>query len=294
MIPVVFNPYPDPSVNLDATLAHATQAAENLRNLTSRLGVQRDGSSRLQGRTGLGGDSLRGAVLLRKEGGEHVTLPALLSYPPRKGSAKEPILWLWQFFSQGTPITEADVAVHDATTLEGNDLPVPLLGYAAAQGGIASTVAADADWQQEFFRLCNPAAEVLNVSSASRQDTLTQWTEDWLRDNLEFTEYLQTAFTATFCPGSLNTLPPRPYHASIGKAFVKAREQSYACDGDLIKRLNTEEGVNLLELRAYGAGARVFFQLKDGRPHIAGFYTKGQAVNQQKAIQQAARRCQLC
>lgn len=292
MIPVVFNPYPDPSVNLEATLAHAAQAAENLRNLTNRLAGERDGSSRLQGRTGLGGDSLRGAVLLRKEGGEHVTLPALLSYLPRKSPAKGAILWLLQFFSQGTPIAEADVAVHDAATLKENDLPVPLLGYAAAQGGIASTVAADVDWQQEFFRLRNPAAEVLNVSSASRQDTLTQWAEDWLRDNLEFTEYLQTAFTATFCPGSLNTLPPRPYHASIGKAFVKAREQSYACDDDLIKRLNAEGNVGLLELRAYGDGARVFFHLKDGRPHIAGFYTKGQAISQQKAIQQAARRCQ--
>lgn len=162
--------------------------------------------------------------------------------------------------------------------------------FSAALGGVATTVSADSDWQQEFFYLCNPSAEMLNVSSGSQRATLEQWAADWLRANLEFVDYLQTALGVSFCEGALNSLPAREFHSGMREAFEKAAAQDYSCDGDLIKRVNAD--VPLFELRAYRDGARVFFQLRDAKPYIAGFYTKGQSVCQQKAIQQAARRVQ--
>lgn len=291
MIPVIFNPYADASSQPEEALEHAVRAAENLRHLAKQLSGEQNDVSRLQGQAaGVGCDSLRGCVLLREEGGEHVTLPALLSRLRGQKEKQAAALWLLSFFSRGQTIDADALSAHEATTLEGSELPVPLLGYAAAHGGVASTVAADADWQQEFFRLCNPSAEVLNVSGASRQETLTQWAADWLRENLAFTDYLRVKLGATFCNGALNSLPGREFFPGLREAFEKAQAQSYVCDGILIKKMYADLSPALLELRVCDDGARAFFQVREGRPHIAGFYTKAQAVSQNKAIQQAARR----
>lgn len=291
MIPVIFNPYADASSQPEDALEHAVRAAENLRHLAKQLSGEQNNVSRLQGQAaGEGCDSLRGCVLLREEGGEHTTLSALLSRLRGQKEKHAAVLWLLSFFSRGQTIDADVLSAHEATTLEGSGLSVPLLGYAAAQGGVASTVAAAADWQQEFFRLCNPSAEVLNVSGASRLETLDLWAADWLRENLDFADYLRTEYGATFCGGALNSLPGRDFFSGLRDAFKKAQARSYACDGDLIKKVSAEPSPALLELRAYNDGARAFFQVRDGRPHIAGFYIKSQAVSQNKAIRQAARR----
>ena len=291
MIPVIFNPYAGASSQPEEVLEHAVRAAENLRNLDRQLVGEQNTASRLQGwAAGEGCDSLRSCVLLRKEGGEHETLSALLSRLRGQREKQAAVLWLLSFFSKGQTIDADALSAHEATTLEGSELPVPLLGYAAAHGGVASTVAADADWQQEFFRLCNPSAEVLNVSGASRQETLTQWAADWLRENLNFTDYLRVKLGATFCNGALNSLPGREFFPGLREAFEKAQAQNYIYDDDLIIKLSVDMSPALLELRAYNDGARAFFQVRDGRPHIAGFYIKAQAVSQNKAIQQAVRR----
>lgn len=291
MIPVIFNPYADASSQPEEALEHAVRAAENLRNLDRQLVGEQNTASRLQGwAAGEGCDSLRSCVLLRKEGGEHETLSALLARLRGQREKHEAVLWLLRFFSRGQTIDADALSAHEATTLEESELPVPLFGYAAAQGGVASTVAADADWQQEFFRLCNPSAEVLNVSGVSRQETLDQWAADWLRDNLDFEDYLRTRLGATFCDGALNSLPGREFFPGLREAFEKAQARSYVCDDDLIKKVSAVPSPALLELRAYGDGARAFFQVREGRPYIAGFYIKAQAVSQSKAIRQAVRR----
>lgn len=292
MIPVIFNPYPDASTDAAEALDHAAQAAKNLRHLEKQLSGCRNELSYLQARASEEiCDSLHGCVLLREEGRAHETLATLLLRLKGKKELYEAVRWLLAFFSKGRSIEIADLEKHDETRLQESDLPVPLLGYAAAQGGITTTVAADANWRQEFFYLRNPSAKVLNVSSRSRQETLEYWAREWLKNNLEFANYLESRFDVRFFNGALNTLPKKQFHAALMNAFEKARAQEYASDGDRIKPLNTGGSkLALLELRTHSDGARVFFLLRDGRPHIAGFYTKGQAVNQNKAIQQAIRR----
>lgn len=291
MIPVIFNPYPNASTHAEDALDHAERAARNLRHLDKQLAGKQNEPSRLQAQAGEGCDSLRGCVLLREEGSEHGTLSTLLPRLRGQKEQYEAVLWLLAFFSKGRAIAATTLSAHDGTTLEEYDLPVPLLGYAAAQGGIAATVSADTDWHQEFFLLRNPSAMVLNVNSNSRKETLEHWVADWLQNNLDFADYLEARFDAAFYKGALNTLPRKEFHAGLLDAFEKAQARQYVCDGDLLKHVKGATPL-LLELRAYGDGARAFFQLRDGRPHIAGFYTKGQAVSQDKAVRQAAQRAQ--
>lgn len=292
MIPVIFNPYPDASEIFEEALEHAILAAKRLRHLNLCL-KSSDDTQRLRGWTGQGCDSLKGCILLREKGGAHTTLSALLPHLRTEKEKYEAILWLLTFFSRGQILAEAPLKPYEETLLKGSELPVPLLGYAAAQGGIVSTVSPDDDWQQEFFYLKNPDGKILNVSSASCPESLEKWAHDWFQGNLNFIEYLQVKFGATFCNGALNNMPMHEFYKGIYEAFKKAERQLYSCDDSLIKIVKTEKSVNLLELRVYGDGVRIFFQLRNGKPHIAGFYTKGQAISQNKAIQQAGKRLWL-
>lgn len=291
MIPVIFNPYPNAASREVDALDHAWRAARNLRHLSQNLDGSQSPRASLQALTGEMCDSLQGCVLFKHESGEHITLPALLQRIKSKKEQFEAIRWLLTFFSKGNSIAASSLTPHDATTLEDAELPVPLLGYAAARGGIAATISADSSWHQDYFSLRNPHAKVLNVSSNSNQEILEGWVKEWLQHNLDFMEYLETRFKVCFYKGARHTVPPKEFHAGLQEAFEKAQDRSYACDGDLIKFLNTGSSCpSLLELRAYGDGARAFFRLQDGRPYIAGFYTKGQAISQSKAIRQAAQR----
>lgn len=104
MIPVIFNPYAGASSQPEEALEHAVRAAENLRNLDRQLVGEQNTASRLQGwAAGEGCDSLRSCVLLRKEGGEHETLSALLARLRGQREKQAAVLWLLCFFPGARP-----------------------------------------------------------------------------------------------------------------------------------------------------------------------------------------------
>lgn len=282
---IFFNPYCDAIRDKILAKARLVAAAKACYELSK--------SQRMKMYDFSGIDSFRFVIITREDLGAGFTASSLIH--EFEGRDKDLIIWFCIQFDKGTRIEEGRLATSSGWLLRESELPVPALGYALNQNGIAVTVSDDTDWLLDFFELVHEESRneqrcLPNVYGQDRLDVILSWIKDWKRINLNFEQYLYEEFGVTFCPGSTNYSYPNEFEkTNVIKSFEEAKVLSYCVDGNTVKSFSTKYGC-IFELRSYSDGFRVFYALKDGKPVIGGFYKKSGALSQNKAGENAAGR----
>lgn len=205
---------------------------------------------------------------------------------------KDLVHWFLLQFDKGVKIKNENLSICEDWILSGIDAAAPILEYALRQDGMSVTISDDQDWRADFLSFKNQPKDLPNIYGQEDLSHLFDWIKDWRIRNILLQEYLEKECGIIFCAGSTNTCFPTQYEA---KGFIdslsRAKEQDYAVDNNVVKIFRSKKKYgDLLELRSYGDGVRMFFVLNDGAPVVGGFYRKSGSMSQDKVGNNSAKR----
>ncbi len=206
------------------------------------------------------------------------------------GREKDLIIWFLRLFDKGKRLCTEDFSGCEDWIIKDLNLSAPILEYAARQDGMALTITDDADWKLDFFCFHDISNKLPNLHGQEDCSLLHTWIKEWFARHMSFKKILESEYNVTFCKGAVNTcFPSRSEEQGVIHAFEGSKDMNYQIDNNLIKPFRSNNG-NILELRSYGDGVRIFFTLNSGIPIIGGFYRKSSAISQNKAGENAIKR----
>ncbi len=280
MLNVFFNPYPGMSADYESGKKSLLSTAKTYWELFENIKVE---ANNLEG-----DDSIKYFSLAKdKQGAQYIPSSFLREY---SGRERELIKLFLLMFDRGSRVKIDDLSICEDWELSGFSFSAPILEYALRQDGMAITISDDNDWKTDFFFFIDQPHELPNIHGQDNCLPLQNWIRNWSQRNLSFKSSLEQNFNILFCQGASNTcFPSRHEEEGVIRSLNRAQDRGYEVDNNLIKIFQTKYG-NILELRSYGDGIRLFFTLKNSRPVIGGFYRKSAAVSQNKASEYAAKR----
>lgn len=280
MLEAFFNPYPGISENYETGKEIILQTAKSYRKIDNEI--------KLRAYDPEGSDSIRCFIVSQDNHGAKFTPSSYIrNY---RGSDRDLVIWFFTMFDRGVKLYTEDLAICKDWTLCQLDVPAPLLEYASRMDGVAVTISDDQDWKVDFFNFNENHNQLPNVHGQENCDPLVDWIKEWTERNLSFMSLLEERFNVIFCRGSINNcFPSKHEEKGIISSFDRAIENNYQIDGNLIKCFSTKYG-NILEMRSYGDGVRIFFTMKNDNPLIGGFYRKSASISQNKSATYAAKR----
>ncbi len=281
MINVFYNPYTDRSKDVDSIKNCLLSTARTFRELSKNIEFIANDPQE--------SESIKCyAIAEDKQGVWYNAASLIKTYSAKK--EKEIVLWFLLQFDKGVRIKNENLSICEDWILSGIDAAAPILEYALRQDGMAVTISDDEDWRVNFLSFKNQPNELPNIFGQEDCTLLVEWKKEWLLRNTTFKEYLEKEYSIIFCPGSSNTCFPNRYEATgVIDSLSRAKANGYEIDNNIVKIFHSKYG-DILELRSYGDGVRLFFVLKDRSPVVGGFYRKSGAMSQDKVGNNAAKR----
>lgn len=281
MINVFFNPYTDRSRDLESMKKCLLSTAWTFRELSKNIAFIANDPQK--------SDSIKCYALAEDKQGAWYNAANFIPTCSAK-KEKELVLWFLLQFDKGVRIKNENLSICKDWILSGIDAAAPILEYALRQDGMAVTISDDEDWRVSFLSFKNQPNELPNIYGQEDCSLLVQWIKEWFLRNTSFQEFLEKEYGIIFCAGSSNTFfPTRDEAKGVIEILSRAKENGYEIDNNVVKIFHSKYG-NILELRSYGDGVRLFFVLKERTPVVGGFYRKSGAMSQDKVGNNAAKR----
>jgi hypothetical protein len=204
---------------------------------------------------------------------------------------REELRLLLETFSKGRIIEKEELNCTEDWTILGIGAAAPVLEIAQKRGAIAFTIPTEPFWCLDVIEFEGRQEMLHNLWG---QEDVTLVLEYCINSIKNAHERFRSRYNAAFCEGALKGAPEGIYWEAFGifSQMDKAVERGFAVDNDLIKNVGNTEHGQLLELRCYEYGLRVFFvHIKNGDATVlvGGFYQKNKG-NQMRAIQDASNR----
>lgn len=281
MIKVFFNPYTDRSRDFESMKKALLLTAQAFRELSKNIAFIANDPQASESITCY-------AIAEDKQGVWYNAAHFINTCSAKK--EKELVKWFLLQFDKGVRIRNENLSICEDWILSGIDAAAPILEYALRQDGMAVTISDDEDWMVNFLSFKNQPISLPNIYGQEDCSPLFEWIREWLLRNTSFKEFLEKEYGIIFCPGSSNTCFPNRYEANgVIDSLSRAKANGYEIDNNIVKIFHSKYG-DILELRSYGDGVRLFFVLKDCTPVVGGFYRKSGAMNQDKVGKNAAKR----
>jgi len=281
VINVFFNPYTDRSRDVESMKKSLLSTAQAFRVLSKNIAFIANDSQE--------SESIKCYSLAEDKQGVWYNAAHFIKICSAK-KEKELVQWFLLQFDKGVRIKNENLSMCEDWILSGIDAPAPILEYALRQDGMAVTISDDQDWRVNFLSFKNQSKNLPNIYGQEDYSLLVEWIKEWLLRNTTFQEFLEKEYGIIFCAGSSNTCFPTRYEAKgVIDSLSRAKGTGYPVDNNIVKIFHSKYG-DILELRSYGDGVRLFFVLKDRSPVVGGFYRKSGAMSQDKVGNNAAKR----
>ena len=199
------------------------------------------------------------------------------------------LLLLLQFFSKGKIIDNKDLFNLEDWVVSGIGASAPMLELAAKKKAVALTIPTEPEWRVDKIEFNDRQETLHNLWGQEDLSIIKNYCIESLQN---IPERFAVQFDAEYCPGALNSAPKAALWEKLGyfQIMERAKKRNYQIDNNLIKNVADTKYGDLLELRIYSAGHRLFFVYrKDCSPEIliGGFYQKNESLSQNEAIQNA-------
>lgn len=267
-----FNPYSGASSNHiegKAAFLATAKAIDVLRDSISRgVQVDTDGLSKF-------------CVVRDASLGCSLKLTDLLS--DMTGSERVVVQRFLSLFSMGKIINTDVLAQHENFQLKSLDLPAPILEYALANNGLATTVACEEDWRVDFIEFTGTASSLPNIWGQSDLSHILRWVDEQYQKHTDIISQLTTKYNATICNSALKCSDFAPDEwIIVFQKLDEARLRNFEHDGYLVKDVESTSLGPLKQIKHLGSGIRIYLVNIDSILIIGGFYKKGTASSKKR------------
>jgi hypothetical protein len=281
-----FNPYPGAVKNTEDGIGLVIKMADTLSRLLRDLQHKH---IQCDGRFAEFDCSPSDFIIIREKDIHYRISDVIYKIDKTDNKSREKVKLMLILFSKGKVIKSEEIGNLENWTVKNVGAVAPILEIAAKKGAISLTIPTEPAWRICLIEFENRAETLHNLWG---QDDISSLKDHCIKYISNVKERFKVRYDAHFCDSSLNSAPDLNRWERFGffENMDKAKARGYKVDSKLIKSIGNTKYGNLLELRCFGEGHRIFFAyIKDATPQIliGGFFQKNRGVNQAQAIKDA-------